>query len=934
MDLSLLDVPAAFPYTNQEGVDPAAALNHGHVHDSSMPDTLNWGTFLASQPGHDSSFPPIPSQCLMPSRPPSTASSSQARYLRPFAGKGLQTLSGAAAAKVREPLLDRIKETSVPPEAAAPSGSDTVHASFAAADAPSSATMTAGSKAAFRHLSNTVQGHEQRLDRLENASFSVAGHEECQEKHDHADLRVTELEFRVEEVEKMLNSDGSSIGSARRRIGRETSDDATASVASVSTTAAGASELYSQLQALQAQVSHLQSASAPTYNNPWELEVVFLPFPLKGIWIEARDIHTAMPSGAPGRNSGDWTQMPNTGSGAAPETLSTGAGPAYGDLYGPDWLLPRACAPGGMVDKRLRSRGLVKTVAVRGPDARSVQVAINTAFADVLRVGSWDVASRALVHRAAHDLDPPPLGLQQAWVPLRKIHKDSRLRFLAPAELVTPSLWDHAFLTSSVVMRASGMQRLYITQREAYLQDHPVGYQTAPESCWTWQKLRTLSRVYPDSQSSSNGEVPEADALEACWVWNDRLDEAPSSMTCRPAQANRSWARRSSTSPSQQYFTGVQSPILPVSPAAMRGQSPFTLKDRQTLRPERVRTNSVPPAAVSATSSALSKRRVTHTATINPYERRPSPLIQRSSPRPPPTTIFKRRQSTRSPTFARRTTPRWSQVRLSRSPSLAPFAQPFGDDRAERRTTPFCYATPYSNAPPSAGYTRAHSRGPVRQPNGYYDDEDEADEGVHGEDAGSETDPYDEDDSEVTNRFSPRDAGRFGMDRVGLDIGMGMDIDVYEDELSSDLDTGDEGRWHTRRSDSATRHLAEQNHAHGQVMAPEDEPWPGIEDVSGTDGENVDPMSSSGDEEDEEGEGEVQIGEDVCMDAKDGSGREGSSCPSEYPSTQRAWHLTPDAGEGQGQAMGRGLEGEARGDGGVGFRIHEDSEDGDETQWV
>lgn len=945
MDLNLLDIPASLAYTNQDITGLASASNHSHGQDSSMPDTLNWGTFLASQPGQDGSFPPIPPQCLMPSRPPSTASSSQARYLRPFAGKGLQTLSGASGARAREPLLDRITETSVPPEAAAPSGSDTAHSPYAAEDARSSATMTGVSRDVFQHLSKTVQGHEQRLDRLENTSFSVAGHEECQEKHDHADLRVTELESRVEEVEKILNNDGSSIGSARRHLRREMSDDATASVGSMSTTAAGASEMYSQLQALQAQVIHLQSASAPSYNNPWELEVVFLPFPLKGIWIDARDIQTATQPGATGRNSGDWTQMPNTGSRAAPEPLSTSAGPAYGDFHGLDWLLPRACAPGGMVDKRLRSRGLVKTVAVRGPDARSVQVAINTAFTDVLRVGASDIASRALVQRVTHNVDPPPLGLQQAWVPLRKIHKDSRLRFLAPAELVTPSLWDHAFLTSSVVMRASGMQRLYITQREAYLQDHPVGYQ-AFESCWTWQKLRTLTRVYPDSQSSSNGEVPEADAMEACWTWNDRLDEPPSSMTSRPAQPNRSWARRSSTSPSQQFFTGIQSPILSNSPAAIRAQSPLTLKGRRAARPEHIRTNSLPPAATKPTvSPSLPKRRVSsNTSVINPYDRRPSPLIQRySSPRPPPTTTFKQqRRPTRSPSFVPRTTPRWSQVRLSRSPSLAPFAQAF-DDRSERRTTPFCYATPYSNAPASAGYARANSRGLVPHPNPYYADDDDADEDEDmAEDGGSETDPYDN-DSEATNQFSPdsrRQHHHHQLAAGGVEDG-GMDIDVYEDELA-DLDSEDDeaGQWQSRRSNTATRHMAEQNHAHGQVVvtttAPEDEPWPGIEDMSGSDGENVDPLSGESEEEEGEAEVEVEIG-DVSMARERGSQgdaeREGSSCPSEYPSTQRAWHVTPEVGERQAQGRGSGQERER--DSGVGFRIHEDFDEGDDgTQWA
>lgn len=952
MDLNLLDMPASFAYTNhQEMADPVADLNHSHGQDSSMPDTLNWGTFLASQPGQEgSSFPPIPPQCLLPPRPPSTASSSQARYLRPFAGKGLQTLSGASGAKTREPLLDRITEASVPPEEAAGASRPDAAAGAAevAEDARSSATMTGVSRDALQHLSKAVQGHEERLDRLENSSFSVAGHEDCQEKHDHADLRVTELESRVEEVEKILNNDGSSIGSGRRTLRRDTSDDATASVASVSTTAAGASEMYSQLQALQAQVSHLQSTSAPSYNNPWEVEVVFLPFPLKGIWIEAREIQTTTTqAGAAARNTEDWTQMPNTASRAGPDAMVSSTGsPAYGDFHGPDWLLPRACAPGGMVDKRLRSRGLVKTVAVKGPDARSVQVAINAAFADVLRVGASHIASRAapVHHRAARHVDPPPLGLQQAWVPLRKIHKDSRLRFLAPAELVTPSLWDHAFLTSSVVMRASGMQRLYITQSEAYLQDHPIGHQAFESSCWTWQKLRTLSRVYPDSQSSSNGEVPEGDAMEACWTWNDRLDELPSSHPSsstngRLPQPNRSWGRRSSTSPSQQYFTGKQSPTLYNSPAAFRAQSPLTLKDRRAPRPDHIRTNSLPPVTTTAAAfspSLSSKRRVSsHAHATNPYERRPSPLIQRASPRGLPITIpasntatlaaAAKRRSTRSPSLfpPRNTTPRWSQARgVSRSPSLAPFGGPQGgafDSRSERRTTPFCYATPYSNAPASnAGYNirdRAGSRGPVvsghGQKNPYYadeddDDDEDDDEAMGDDDRGSSTDPY---DSEMTNEvFPPPPGGARHRDAAEDDFDEGMEIDVYEDSLD-DLDDTEEAssssagnRWRRERSNTATRHLAQQDHAHGQAAAaamtllpPEDEPWPGIEDMS-EDGENVDPHHMLLGESDDD-EVDVEIVGDVPRE------REGSSQPSEYPSTQRAWHVAPDGGGGDRKSV-------------------------------
>ncbi len=63
-------------------------------------------------------------------------------------------------------------------------------------------------------------------------------------------------------------------------------DDATISVVSVASGATTrVSDMYSQMRALQTQVNLLQASSLPTYNNPWEVEVIFLPFRLEGIWL-------------------------------------------------------------------------------------------------------------------------------------------------------------------------------------------------------------------------------------------------------------------------------------------------------------------------------------------------------------------------------------------------------------------------------------------------------------------------------------------------------------------------------------------------------------------------------------------------------------------------------------------------------------------------
>ncbi|KAG7289786.1 hypothetical protein NEMBOFW57_006162 [Staphylotrichum longicolle] len=787
LDFTLLDFQTSMSAPRIEATNPPQAEDARPGQDSPMPDTFNnWGDLARSQAAHAnaSGLPPFPAQCLMsPPPPPSTAASSQARYLRPFAGRGLQTLSGVSAARpdsrrleggIQDGGVEMVQDAGrAPTVASTPKASPSQDRSVAGLDA-----------SAYRKLADRVDTHEQRLDRLDTTSFSVAGHEECHDKHEHTDLRVTELESRVDEVEKILNDNGSVVSS--RRAGKQDggADDATASVVSVSTNAtvlaSSRAEVYSQIQQLQAQVTQLQAAAMPSYTKPWELEVVFLPYPLKGVWIEAKEFPAQRRS--IGSNVDDWTQLPNTISRATPDPQSPKFQEWAGQGPESNWLLPRAFAAGRVIDQRLKSRGLIKTVSVRGADARSVQLAIHAAFEDVLRISSTSDA------RSGFAPDYPLaefLGLRQAWVPLRKLHKDSRLRFLSPAEMATPALWDFTFLASSVVMKATGIQRLYITQPEAYLQDHPLGYR-ALEAGWTWQKLRQLSRVYPDSQSSTAGDVPEADALEECWNWNDRLDESPAaaatpSISLRHSIHQRS-SRRSSTEPSGQFYTGVQSPILSaVGPSRSRAPSPLIQRERKGSWPPHIRTGSLPPVSAALLSPAQSRRRLTNTTTMaqTPYERRSSPFVPaaaRASPRMGSSlhTVnanVPKRRFTRSPSLVPRNTPRWS-----RSPSLAPPGNGlYGDsasarereqqNRERRTTTPFYYATPHSEAIPEFGYHRAGSKGPsnvggggqgLRMGGGGYDPDEGDDEDLAmGDDDDDEeftssgTDLYEEGDSEM-----------------------------------------------------------------------------------------------------------------------------------------------------------------------------------------
>ena len=904
LDFTLLDFQTSVSAPRIEAAVPCLVADSRPGQDSPMPDTLNWGDMARSQAGgHANGLPPFPAQCLMspPPPPPSTSASSQARYLRPFAGRGLQTLSGVSAIRPDSRRLDGGVELV----------QDSGHAQSVAASTPQALSpsqdrsVVGFGTSAYQKLADRVDAHEQRLDKFDTASFSVAGHEECHDKHEHADLRVTELESRVDEVEKMLNDNGSVASSRRPGKLDSGADDATASVASVSTNAtvlaSNRAEVFSQIQQLQAQVTQLQAAAMPSYTKPWELEVVFLPFPLKGVWLARKDFPPQRRS--TGSNADDWTQMPNTVSRATPDPQSPKFQEWAGQGPESNWLLPRAFAAGRVIDQRLKSRGLIKTVSVRGADARSVQLAIHHAFEDVLRISSSSDARSGL----APDYPLAEiLGLRQAWVPLRKLHKDSRLRFLSPAEMATPALWDFTFLVSSVVMKATGVQRLYITQPEAYLQDHPLGYR-ALESGWSWQKLRQLSRVYPDSQSST-GDVPEADALEECWNWNDRLDEAanaaPSAISLRHSIHQRI-SRRSSTEPSGQFYTGVQSPILSIGPSRSRAPSPLIQRERKGSWPPHIRTASLPPAAGAILSPAHSRRRIsTHAAAATPYERRPSPFVARASPRASPrlgsihsigipatnsAAAVPKRRFTRSPSLIPRNNnnPHHHHTpRFSRSPSLAPgglYGFQNDENRERRTTTPFYYHTPHSEAVPEYAYHRAGSRGPVAGPasgglrtNGYdpdNDDDDDDDQDMNDEftdDAGSSG--YDDGDSQMTDhQHHHRQRGSFGFGTDGDEPDLDLDIDVYEDQegVEDELDGvdtdrgGNDGRvW---RGFSRHRQQQQQQQQHQQPLRPEDIPWAGIEDGTAaavaaaaaardidpegdsnmSDGENVDPTSQS-----------------------------------------------------------------------------------------
>ncbi|KAH8157192.1 hypothetical protein CIB48_g11054 [Xylaria polymorpha] len=811
------------PMTNPGSVSRGfeEASRPGEIAEPSLPDTLAWASLIQSEPSRAGSLPPIPSQCLMLSQPSSTTSSARIAYLKPFAGKGLQTLSG-----VRPTALEPLREQS---NIAEPEDEDTVdHDTDQFLDDVQTVTNTPRStryrditdgsahsptpgvnREAFYLLSNTVQGHEQRIENLESISFSAAAHDTCHEKHDQADLRVTELESRVEEVEKILNDNASHASgyswSRRERIG-----DTTASVVSVATSMSShvmdRAELQSELQTLRAELSQLQGISSfPSPMRPWEVEVVFLPFPLKNVWLESCDFGGQRLSHGSSAEADLWTQLSNSIEPQSPSVYDW-AGPEVDS----DWLLGRACAPDNLIGQRLKSRGLVKKVTVRGPDARSVQQAMSEAFGTLFRTFS---RMQGTVHHGS-------------------IIHHRVTKFLA--EMVTPVSWNVQFLSSSVVMKSHGIQRLFITHPEAYLQD-----QYAYENGWTWQRLHELSRVYADSQNSQ--EILEGGAKEECWVWNDILDKPLASdshivrVQAVQASAQEHWRAASSLSSSRDVFVSARAttPSLASRRSASRAQSPAVIQERRVSKPPRIRTTSIPPTLQARVSPAIAKRRVTPHSHRN--ERHVSPQPARAAQ----IVALAKRRNTRSPSLRQRLnryTPRWSTSPPTPAPEIL----------AARGTTPF-YATPYSNAP---FVDTRPGRGGVN-----FIDDDDMDPDFDAAESGSDIDVYED-------------------EAVGNDDDGQLQSDVDDDD-SSMADLG---------HDSYQMQSNESRQDGQATEAPEDEPWPGIEDA-----ENRDP------------DVDVHVDDDVMTDGTAAAGlaamgpdehenySQGSSVPSEYPSNQPPW---------------------------------------------
>ncbi|KAJ4987708.1 hypothetical protein SVAN01_06732 [Stagonosporopsis vannaccii] len=658
------------------------------------------------------------------------------------------------------------------------------------------------------NVAKTMRELGQRLEVLENGSFNYVQPEDLHQTLEMYDDRLITVEHRIDEHEKMhqaLDADNCSTSHSRRRINNVAGSFN--SICSLQSTTSSAlilaamerKDKEAEIGDIKGRLEVLESVAVPTMLNPWEVEVVMLPWgrELRGIWFSPdQPMHDS--SKTTTQDSEEWTQArnlkpaqslqnlrdtdssPNSGiKGIFSDTESGWSSQAISDWASgstDDWLYPKACGANNLVYKRLLSRGFVRNVTLHSANARDIQATLSHAFSDVME---W-------LHFTDRDEDQMVAAhpaLRASFIPLRKVMKESKLRFLTPSEMSSSALWSAQFLAAGVVMRVSGgKRRLYVTQREAYVQrSDEMG------SSWTWQELRQLPRHQPvqDSQMEGNEEhcqpVPEADAKEACWQYMATYDAPPASvhssfsshqsveLSMRPA--DRQWRR--SLTPSSILKNRQHQPLSPLSlfhqqrPRSLSrtastsvleapGSSKRRLNSSPTKHPASQPMHSRDP---SVSAARLKRRRVTGSS---------SPREEVAAPEMGPVTIWnptpRRSREPPSPHFTHPALPRSSSDVTSR-PS----------QRSVTRTSnpaAFAYATPASGpflgGPAFGGYNQGGDTEP--------DDDDDDDSGEDNEDG---EDADDDDDGEQSWH------GVTDGDEVSVSSSSGSDADTGAQEMVS-----------------------------------------------------------------------------------------------------------------------------------------------------
>ncbi|OAL01340.1 hypothetical protein IQ06DRAFT_335659 [Phaeosphaeriaceae sp. SRC1lsM3a] len=692
------------------------------------------------------------------------------------------------------------------------------------------------------NVANTMRDLSSRIDVLESGSFNYVQPEDFNQTLSLYDDRIVDLEHRMNDHDKhhqIIEAEDSTT-SSRRRINILTdSFDSNHSLQSTTSSALilaamDRKDTETELGNIKDRLDVLESVALPTTYQPWDVEVVLIPWgrDLRGIWFSPDEPMHDM-SRTTTQDTEEWTQVRSSRHGRTHATLrDTDSSPYRGPSTmineaiisdnesgwssqaisnwatgsADDWLFPKACGTNNLVFKRLQSRGFIRNVTLRNASARDLQAALSHAFSDLLEHLSYTNQDDDAVI-TAHP------GLRASFIPLRKVHKESKLRFLSPAEMTSSALWSAQFLASGIMMRVSGgKKRLYVTQREAYIQhSDDLG------STWTWQELRQLPRIQPDQdlQMEGNDEhcqpaVPEADAKETCWQYIEAYDAPPASLhssfgshqsvelSVRPA--HNDWRR--SITPSSILKNKMPQPLSP--------QSEFH------SRPAQFRQRTTSASIVEPLTAGSSKRRFNS----SPIKQSSAPLLTDTLRTPSVSVSRLKRRRTANPSslhqersdLAEAHLTIWNPTpRRSREPPSPFITQPplprTNSDVASRpsqrsvalvgKSTPFAYATPHSGLV-ATGYNNGGDTEPDDDEDDHDGNSDDGEQSWRGV-----TDGEDEAASSSSSSSADPEDGIHGASFSGDDSGFGSESGANhdDDDEQSEFDVDRNPRHNTTTDD-------------------------------------------------------------------------------------------------------------------------------------
>lgn len=400
-------------------------------------------------------------------------------------------------------------------------------------------------------LKDKLREHEDRLEHLENQTHSVVCASErggnCDCDCDLVASRVDQHDARVGKIERAL--------SARKFRGFAqlgNGEDGEHSFVSEATTelSTGHQEMYnrvdSRLGDIENRMSKLDghgSFIGPSAANPWEFEVIFFPFgaELAKVWSSADSFGSQMSRRSISRRDSDrdlyGKQFTGNVEASASKFFSNAPREsswenALEEAYEKSGVLSaRAFNVDSIPDQRLRSRGLVRMVEIKGPDAQHAQFAIFEAFGDLLQqMADGPPNMPKLSSKVPKKLRRYKEALNSSWIPLRKLHKESKLQFLQTSEMMTSTSWSTSFL-AEVAMNQAGRRRLFVTSKESYIQAET---NLLSGSGWTWDTIRKLTPYNPEASHEQEGyefrRTPSRQQQlvlsEPCWDHDEKLDGA------------------------------------------------------------------------------------------------------------------------------------------------------------------------------------------------------------------------------------------------------------------------------------------------------------------------------------------------------------------------------------------------------------------------